>query len=306
MSRLRHGASALLRYFQMSRKQLFVIVEGHQFDKYAYSRIVEPLANASGVSFQIISAKELPGATGGKKSVLSFFRFMRRHSGFLLTLQQRRRTVVFCLDKDIDDLLKKTVYSPHVAYTTHYDLESHIVHEGNLTDAIAAATSLGLLEVQERVGNIVQMRNRLAAQWQAWVSICLYVAFKNLPAPSYGSLSRVNNPINGPVDLTDLADSLANLQRLTGLTQQDFTRDFDQIERLVQQHLHNNTYHSIFKGKWYLSLFDAELRSLLSGCACNLQQLPGQIGAVLQTSVDYTRPWADGIRASMTHAISLL
>lgn len=305
MTRLRHSASALLRTFQISQKHIFLIIEGRDFDSYVYGRIAMS-ACGTDVEFQVMSAAELPGKTGGKRRVLLFYRYLRRLGSLVLSLGSRRRAVLFYLDKDVDDFLKTRIQSPHVCYTPKYDLESHIISEGNLADAIAAAIWVEPQVVKSRLGDIEAWRAGLAAKWIEWTAICLYVRLRNLRAPNYGALSQVNAPPNGSLDRPAFNAFLGRLQALSGLSQADFTTDFARVRRIVGSCYRNGHYDIVFKGKWYFPLMDLELRKVFLGTGANLQHLPARIGAALVANADYSRSWADIFRQPLRHVIPLV
>lgn len=306
MSRLRHSAPALLRAFQVSQKQIFLLIEGHNFDGYVYGRIAQHVCANSGIQYQIVSARELPGATGGKRSLLRFFRYLRRFAGLVLSLGSRRRTIVFFLDKDVDDLTQQRASHPHVCYTTKYDLEGHILAAGDLQDAIAVSLSVDPQLVAARLPNVRVWQRELALLWLEWTSICLYVALRKLPAPSYGMTSRVNLPLDTPTARLALEATLRHLEGLTALSHDSFLSDFGSVSRLVRKCFDRQLQDIVFKGKWYFTLMDLNLRNVFAGLPCNFQHLPARLASALLGSIDYAGDWAEVFRDRLTRAVELV
>jgi len=67
MNRLHHSFSGYLRLMQISSTQLFVFVEGKQCDPYFFAGVCLATLNPH-VSYEIFTARQLPGNTGGKQA----------------------------------------------------------------------------------------------------------------------------------------------------------------------------------------------------------------------------------------------
>lgn len=290
----------------MSQKQVFILVEGHEFERYVYSRIASVACTPALMTYQVISARELPGKTGGKPRLLRFYRFARRFTGFILKLGSRKRALVFYLDKDVDDICQRREQSSHICYTSSYDLEGDIILVCDLINVIGVALSTDPQEIPKRLGDTDLLLHRLAEKWIDWTSICLYTRARRLRAPSYGSPSLINKPLNGPIDPTELASHLNRLHNLSGLSRADFLADFSGVKRLVRRCYGRQLQNVVFKGKWYFTLLDAELRQHFVGAECNLQQLPARLGAALMSSLDYSGEWASRFKESICRVIEVL
>jgi hypothetical protein len=303
MSRLRHSAPALVRSFQISQNQIFIIVEGFDFDRYVYGKLGALVCTARGATYQLISGRELPGKIGGKRRLLHFYRYMRRFAGLAIELGSRKRILLFFLDKDVDDICRQQHRSNHICYTTAYDLEGDIFLACDLVNVIGAALSADTQEVSRKLGPTDLLLLRLATKWFEWTSICLYVRLTRLRASSYGALSQINNPLNGPVDGNELAATLARLQIISGLSRHDFDMEFRAVQRLVRKLYARKLQNVVFKGKWYLTLLDAELKQVFAGAECNLQHLPARISSSMMSSLDWNGAWATRFKASLAYAV---
>src|ERR1035437_1610354 len=105
MSRLVHSdVKAYLRYIQTSRHQLFAFVEGPS-DRFFYDRICAVASSGSGVTYQIVTAAELPGGTGGKPGLLNFHSELATRKKLFHNFKGKFIGAIFFFDKDVDDLL---------------------------------------------------------------------------------------------------------------------------------------------------------------------------------------------------------
>jgi len=62
---------------QISERRVFAFVEGKTTDPYFYGRICESVCQQIDISYIICMAQELPTQTGGKKSLITFFEYLR-------------------------------------------------------------------------------------------------------------------------------------------------------------------------------------------------------------------------------------
>ena len=297
MSRLIHSRNGYHRYMQMSRARAFVFVEGKTNDPYFYGKFCESVFHPTGIIYQIVRAQELPGGTGGKQSLDNFFLFLRRRKELISNFKGKTTGTVFFFDKDVDDLLRKQRRSGHVVYTQHYDIENHLFAEGDLGEAGAAASSLDGYSMKTGLGNYENWRRRAAEAWKEWVKLCLFARKKNINCEcTYSLSSRINNPLYGPVDPTAHAFHLNILKAGSGLSDQQFSEAFRRVSRLVDELYARGDHDRVFKGKWYSSFLDAEIRSIAGARPINSNGLVNRLISAIALTVDYNRPWAENFK----------
>jgi hypothetical protein len=79
--------------------------------------------------------------------------------------------------------------------------------------------------------------------------------------------------------------------------------EFRAVQRLVRKLYARKLHNVVFKGKWYLTLLDAELKQAFAGAECNLQHLPARISSSMMSSLDWNGGWATRFRASLAYAV---
>src|SRR5947209_4396973 len=168
-TRLTHTTKAAFRrYMQISRAKVFIFVEG-KTDKYFYNKICESVLGKAGIEYEICLAQELPQLTGGKSSLLKFFKYLKRVSSLLDDFKGEKTAGFFYLDKGIDDILKACNNSEHIVYTEHYSFENYLFQHGDLVEATAAAASLDLASVRRVLDtDKTSWRRRAAENWKDW------------------------------------------------------------------------------------------------------------------------------------------
>ena len=123
MTRLRHSLAGLLRYIQISRNGLFVIVEGKKTDPFFYSRLIGPICAAAGISYDIVYGNSVEGL-GGKSTLIGLYEGLESNKLLARRDGNLDKRCLFYLDKDVDDVMHKLIRSPHVVYTPFHCVEN--------------------------------------------------------------------------------------------------------------------------------------------------------------------------------------
>ena len=211
---------------------------------------------------QVIGMKEFPSGTGGKPALLSLFRLLRKNRQLDYLAFGKRMVCAFFADKDIDDLTRKRVRSPHFIYTKTYDLEGHLFHSGNLIDAISDACLVTRQQAAALAGNSNAWLQRHAANWKEWLVLCI-ISYKNSvnTGCSYKRPSNINPNFLGQTDAAALATQSAALQRAVGVTPAQFQTIFHSIETNVSKSLSSPNPLRYFKGKWLQLILQKHLEA---------------------------------------------
>jgi hypothetical protein len=302
--RLTHTTNAAFRrYMQVSKAKVFVFVEG-KTDQYFYSKICELVLRSQEINFQICQAQELPQTTGGKKSLLKFFSYLRRGNSLKDNFKGKTKVSIFYLDKDIDDLLGKSKTSDHIVYTQTYSVENYFFRYGELVEAVAAAASLTLAAVRSTFNTENKAWQRTAAEnWKDWVKLCVYSGKHRIHYEcNYSVPSRVNHGPYTPVNAIWYTDRLGELERRSTLTARGFKLSFGYVSRQIDKLYDEGDFDSVFKGKWYVTFlaFDA---SRLSGGAT---VAAGKLLTALQITLDVREEWSDHFTVPLRRLIGEL
>ena len=290
---------------QMSRYSVFVFVEGKIADPYFYGKISSSVCKQNGVSYCLCKADELSGIDGGKQVLLSFFKYLKNNSSLICDFKEKKTGVIFYLDKDVDDILRKKRKSPHLVYTTYYDVYNHIFNEGNIAEALSAAASLDPQFVQTRMGDCQILRCTLANLWKDWVKLCLFTAKKKARCRSnYRSISRINKSGCGSVDLAIHNNHIRELKSILGISDEKFQRSFNHLSKFVDGKYSDGRQDEIFKGKWYCFLFAEYVRALKIKADCN--GLGNRLPYLVASSIDFDQHWSEHFKQPLVNIIRQL
>jgi hypothetical protein len=299
MSRLQHSLPAFRRLMQMSRKQLFVFVEGTETDQYFYGEICSSILIAINVTFELVASARLQGG-GGKQIALAMYEFLDANGSLLDDFQGKRTGAFFFLDKDADDVLKRNVASAHICFTESYDVENYVFRHGDIIRGAAAAASLPRGSIAGQIADVGTWAARAARLWKVWVTLCLFSHKHGVNNPArYSHSSTVNIPANSAADPARVTDALAALERASGFAPDVFRRRLRAIVRFVDRLYQLNRQDVIFKGKWYSSILQAEVISAAAGNPFNGGGLNRRLAPVITATLDFEQPWAAYLKQTL-------
>jgi hypothetical protein len=272
---------------------MFAFVEGKDADPYFFDQICAQVCEPRGVHFQLRTAKELPGGAEGKGRLITFYRLARSQALLRSTLNGKLTILLFFLDKDVDDIRRIKCRSMHVVYTTHYDVQNYVFRHGDFIRGVSAAASIAQRELSEHPLFGRNWCETAARRWKEWIILCLFsVIYAGGSVANYRNVSRVNTPQNGSFDPGLYQALLIEARNATHLTQAQFDRAIEQLTRRVEKHLSNGTYDTVFKGKWYSTLIEMDLRRAFPDRG-NMKNVGARATTALLATLDFNPSWAE-------------
>jgi hypothetical protein len=109
---------------------------------------------------------------------------------------------------------------------------------------------------------------------------------------NYRSISKVNTPQNGVVDQALYHAQLTQAQNSSGLGRAEFDRAIKRLTRRVESHVASGTYDLVFKGKWYSTVLEMDLREAFPGRG-QMQNVGARATTALLASLDFSQNWAE-------------
>ncbi len=291
----------------MSTTTVFLFVEGHEHDPYFYGGICDPVLSARDISYEIVGGWRL-NESGGKKVLIEFFKYLSSTNSLSGAFKGKASIAIFFLDKDLDDVFNLRTRSDHVIYTRHYCVENHLFVDGDLTEAVAAASSFEKRIVAAQIGTNADWRTRSAIAWKEWVTFCLFAQRYDVSAQSNyrRSFSVINKPLYAEADSESITQYKNELQVRSGMTIERFERAFKGVCRLVDRLYARGHYDSIFSGKWYVALLEAEIERLAAGRPYNAHGIGSRILGSIVATVDFSGPWCEHFRTPLRALIEAL
>jgi hypothetical protein len=279
---------------QMSTHRSFIFIEGCK-DRYFYGQVCEAVCRRQSIQYQLCLAHEISGTKGGKQVLLDFFTYLEDIGALADDFKGKRTVAIFFLDKDVDDFLDTCRMSEHIVYTQFYSVENHLIANGDLVRALAAAATLDEALVRRSLtsGNTAWRRDA-AGYWKDWTKLCLFTRVRDLRHQCNYRVgcSRINNRAYAPVDAQAHTAQLGQLQRASGLTPLGFKRVFGRVSRLVDRLFEEGNHDLVFNGKWYLLFLSEAAARIAAGRPYNRNGLPDRIFSCLQHGLNFRGRWA--------------
>ena len=306
-SRLKHSPEGHMRSVQISENAIFIYTEGENSDSYFYTNVADIACENSGYGYEILSAKELEGGTGGKERLLEWYHEAQEKKFLLSSFKGKKKALFFFLDKDVDGFFDNTFSQkckcPHITYTLHYDLESHVFHHGDLVKAVAIAGNLSVHSTKInpfRVG----WCEKMALLWKEWIAICFYCKkFNATNKPNYKIPSRINTPFNKPFDEKKYHEEINSIANFFNFNTTQVADNINEISKTIEQHIKKGKYYELFKGKWYLNLMRSEVMEHLENRKNGIES---NIYTSLMTSLEFSKPWAEHFIAPLQNITTIL
>ncbi|NRR29857.1 DUF4435 domain-containing protein [Oxalobacteraceae bacterium] len=235
----------------MSKQDIFVFVEGG-LDRSFYDRLLHNEISRKNISYEIRAAKELPGETGGKSTLLSFFQSLKNLGKLTDESLGKKFSCIFFLDKDIDDFSRKKIKSPHVIYTSTYDLEGHLISCGDLILAIADSCGITRIQATKLIGNQNDFLKNSILNWQDWVTLCMISQVESINIGcTYERGSAINEDGVSDVDHVKLNKFKISLALKLALSEDDFENLYLQYRNRLTREISKGNFLRFFKGKWF-------------------------------------------------------
>jgi len=175
---------------------------------------------------------------------------------------KKRKAIVFCIDKDIDDIVGIEDDSPSIIRTCFHSIENHLIADADLASIMEAALSLEPGELATMIASSQQWLMNASALWRDWIVFCILCRrLETQGIANYSQHSLLNAPAHEPA-IPGLRDfHFLRLRKAAGWNEDDFQVMRQQTEILVDEMLAAGQHHRIFKGRWYIDVLFAQLRN---------------------------------------------
>ena len=306
MNRLRHSFKGHLRFMQLSSTNLFVFVEGKQADPFFYSGICRSITDIS-FRYEICTAQQLPGATGGKNALFKFFSFLRQSKKLVSSLGSQGTACIFFLDKDVDDLQHTKKRSQHIVYTEHYDVQNYIFMHGDLLNGAASAASVDPARLRTELSDAMGWCLRIARLWREWISLCLYALEKKISCvTNYKVVSRVQTRPCGHTDASKYDALVRDVAINNGQPEADFRQELESTRKKVDKYFDRGQHHRLFKGKWFATVLADDIARIMVGLPHDSNGLASRLTNTVAATIDFTEPWAEHFRTPIRDVVGML
>jgi hypothetical protein len=291
MARIERSPDAFLRRMQISRHNLWFLVEG-LLDRPFYSQIAASNPDVQKLSYTFALAQELAEGNG-KAKLLSMCQVLASKKAFNSSFKGKTIRVVVFLDKDIDDLLGIAHDSPFVIYTEHYTLENYLILHNDLVKGVANAAKLDIDSIRARITtDSFAWSQKVASLWKDWIHYCIFVNLNRIGYPSYKSeTSQFNDPPYQSTDYHSFDKAYEQAFTKSNFSKKQFDDKYDYVTQKLDCIFKENKHNSVFNGKWYFNFLACDAEIAAGSRQFDKKDLPARIRDCLLSSLDFQQPW---------------
>lgn len=299
LTRPRWSINAFHRKVLTSPHSLHIVVEGKAHDGSYYGAIAESSEKLRAVGYQVTRVDTL-GDGGGKSAILKIFASMKRTSRLVQESSSGPRVAVFVLDRDGENVLGGSKRSPHVLYTTGYDVECDILHNGSDEKALSFATGLPPSDARLLAQKIQGWVHQAADDWRAWILLCCVSAHLNVQ-----SRASFGRRVVSTEDLKTVGPCRTQIRKAAGLTAVEF-RDIEADFKSRMENAYRRGHaRSLLKGKWLPPYLKRRIEIEVGGVLqCDLDGFERRVVSNYLAALDCGEPWALRYRDSWEGLLS--
>lgn len=285
---------------------LFIITEGTNTDPFFYDSIAKTSSQRrvrSAKTYTVGQINREPtssaDAKNGKAAVIDAY-LATRDAGALTAMNSKgRRSIVFCVDRDIDKRHETLETQMHFCVTKLRDAEAEIFGNADLPKALQHLLSLDYPDAKRRASALDGWIEKLASTWKEWILLsAIAVNAPKSPTGKWSGSSPVNQPWNSSTDNAKLRTYEEKIRQELGskCAFADVKRD---AKALLRSRLLLDKRASI-KGKWLTEWLALQL----SKSNREKSQIQKSALVAFAGALEYSAPWADHYREKFEEAMS--
>jgi hypothetical protein len=112
--------------------------------------------------------------------------------------------------------------------------------------------------------------------------------------------------LNSDVVAARYSQALIELQNRSGIERAQLVGHLERVAKQVDQWIARDEFDRVFKGKWYPTLFEAEIRSVARGKQIHEAGIASRLVEVLLMTLDFDRSWADDFKGPLRTLVAKL
>jgi len=290
-----------MRRVKMSRKLIFLVVEGRELDANFYGSLIESLPEVGPAGYEVVVIDQISGLRhqSGKNGVLELHDRCRRQGALRQKNKSGSRSIVFFVDRDLDHATGRMRRSPHIIYTCHYNVESEIFIHGDDAVAVARALSLAPAEGRQYAKHLGNWPRELSNTWSDWLELCVIDAgLRTGTGASPARHSAINDEPYGAVSLAKQRNALAAIRARASAGSRREGQLRSRYRNIARQHGSE----TLLNGKHFPQYFEFRAKEYFRGQPVATSGCGAKVVHCYLAAIDYTAPWAEPYRRALrTH-----
>jgi len=292
--RSKRSLEGLIKQIEISENNLFLFVEGKEIDPRFYDKVFDHLLFGLGVKYEIILPSKYVDGYGGKDGLLKFHDELKYSGRLQYEFKKIKKSIIFILDKDVDDIINIKRCEPNIIYTRHYCAENYLILHNDIKTCIMNSCQIPKSEIGRLKDNIIEEIRR---GLKPWVVYCLAGKMKKMHAcPGYG-----HQP---PIGFELSEKCIESTAIKCGMPESDVKLAFKVAGEIVDLNYSAGTPDVVIKGKWYFSMMETIVKEHYDGY--NIFNFNKSIQSAMLASLQINDEWAIHFKIDIMPSVNFL
>ncbi|MFC9832569.1 hypothetical protein ACFVKB_01890 [Rhodococcus sp. NPDC127530] len=303
--KIKRDIRAFRNRIRMSPKRLWLLVEGKAHDRTFYENVVESSTSLPSSRYEVRLGEQVTVdgvSAGGKPHLLKVFRIFQENDWLEQSNRRGKVTVVFCLDKDVDDFQGRVVSNDHVLYTKNADVEAEILHYSDVPRAISFSHGIGYSAAKKILAGDNSVPERLMAVWENWIRLrLLAIACGYSGSGRFGQPSVVNRNY---YEEFDSAAEEAIRSEIKSCTSEEVWRNATyEVDEFINRLKTEGSFSSLISGKQVSSYVVYLTKKAISDVIIRSKITPQEITISCFARLDFDGRWVEHYRFQLNRAL---
>lgn len=292
---------------KMSKEfHLFVITEGPKTDPYFYDQIAKTSSDKRVRSVKTYNVGRVtrtedgqPGP-GGKTAVIEAYKKTREAEALSVVNSNGRRSIVFCVDRDVDLKHKPYELDRNFLTTQMRDTEAELFVNADLTRALQNLLSLDHSDANSLVKDLEGWIINVARVWKDWIILGAIVAnAKTSPPGNWSNASLINDKKYGPACRDSIIECEGRLIAVFG-SKKEFNLAKCRARSILEENKRLRGEQSLIKGKW----LPGWLGEIVGSKSSEKKTIARDSLLAISATTDFNASWTDYYREKFEQSMS--
>lgn len=284
----------------MSSFTTYIFVEG-DLDKTFLDRMIRNDTAWQDINVMLRLARELHPTLGdGKVALLQLHTKLKQQKRLKVGTGKR---ILFFLDKDIDDTLRRKRRCRHIIYTDFYNIENYIFRHCRLQHA-AADAAYQEISALSFLSDTVAWTQDTCRGWSSWVGFSLAVRKRKQPLPNFGQPSMFHCKTSLKFEPAEQIKFLNLFAAKLGVSFAQAQAICAVEERRFLQAVRKGRHDHYWNGKWYGHILTRQLRQRGLIARTAEKAFEERLEASALAHLDFSGSWVRSLSGRLLKAVT--
>lgn len=288
------NSASFIKTIEASRVNLFVFVEGKVVDPAFYDKIFNHYLSGLNVEYEVVIPSRILPNLGGKDALIRFHDELAGLGRVNFEYRGVKKSCVFIVDKDVDDIVNSMRSDKSIIYTGHYCAENYLIVNGDVRQGI-----INSCQIPKRELSVIKLDliDSIRVDLRPWVVHCL---MNKMRCVNFCSGYANDPPAGFKIDDYWISD----VSGKSGISKSEIELAYANAEKIAEERYKSGAEDSIIKGKWYFARLECIIKENFSGY--NISNFQKSFQTALLSTLIVSDDWALYFFNKTKHAIEYI